>query len=72
MAASNVDLVLEPSAVTRITPNSTADITAAVTSQLNIRIPSVQAIPPEGWNPGDTLRAAQAAQQPAAAQPEGR
>ena len=72
MAASNVDLVLEPNAVASLAPNSAANITAAVTTQLNTRVPSVQAIPPAGWNPGDTLRAAQQAQQPAAAQPEGR
>jgi Skp family chaperone for outer membrane proteins len=71
MTASNVDLVLEPSAIAALSPTSTANITAAVTTQLNSRVPSVQAIPPAGWNPGDTLRAAQAAQQPAA-QPEGR
>ncbi|MEO1167654.1 MAG: OmpH family outer membrane protein [Pseudomonadota bacterium] len=72
MAASNVDLVLEPNAVASLAPNSTANITAAVTAQLNTRVPSVQAIPPAGWNPGDTLRAAQQAEQPATAQPEGR
>lgn len=71
MTASNVDLVLEPSAIAALSPTSTANITAAVTTQLNSRVPSVQAIPPAGWSPGDTLRAAQAAQQPAA-QPEGR
>jgi glycine hydroxymethyltransferase len=38
--------------------------TAAVTTQLNSRVPSVQAIPPAGWNPGDTARAQQQ-QQPA-------
>lgn len=72
MAASNVDLVLEPNAVTAMTPGSTANVTSAVTTQLNTRVPSVQAIPPAGWNPGDTLRAAQQAAQPTTAQPEGR
>lgn len=71
MAVTNVDLVLEPNSVVLVAPNSTADITAAVTTQLNARVPSVQAIPPAGWNPGDTLRAAQAIQ-PVASQPEGR
>jgi Skp family chaperone for outer membrane proteins len=71
MTASNVDLVLSPEAITSIAPNSPANITAAVTAQLNTRVPSVQAIPPAGWNPGDTLRAAEAAAQPTA-QPEGR
>ncbi|MGP1282380.1 MAG: OmpH family outer membrane protein [Parasphingopyxis sp.] len=72
MSASNVDLVLEPNAVATLAPNSTANITSAVTTQLNTRVPSVQAIPPAGWNPGDTLRAAQQAAQPAPSQPEGR
>lgn len=72
MTATNVDLVLDPEAITTLAPNSTANITPAVTTQLNSRVPSVQAIPPAGWTPGDTLRAAQAAAQPAAAQPEGR
>lgn len=71
MTATNVDLVLDPEAIATLAPNSTANITPAVTTQLNSRVPSVQAIPPAGWNPGDTLRAAQAAAQPAA-QPEGR
>ncbi|MBC2777847.1 OmpH family outer membrane protein [Parasphingopyxis marina] len=71
MTASNVDLVLSPEAITSIAPNSPANITAAVTAQLNTRVASVQAIPPAGWNPGDTLRAAQAAEQ-STAQPEGR
>ncbi|MEM8697360.1 MAG: OmpH family outer membrane protein [Pseudomonadota bacterium] len=72
MTASNVDLVLEPNAVAALAPGSAANITPAVTTQLNTRVPSVQAIPPAGWNPGDTLRAAQQTQQPAAGQPEGR
>jgi Skp family chaperone for outer membrane proteins len=72
MTATNVDLVLEPQAVATLAPSSAANITSAVTTQLNSRVPSVQAIPPAGWNPGDTLRAAQAAAQPAASQPEGR
>jgi len=72
-AASNVDMVLKPDAITWLASNSIADITAAVTIQLNSRVPSVQAIPPAGWNPGDTLRAAQRqASQPATTQPEGR
>lgn len=72
MAATNVDLVLEPEAIASMAPNSAANITSAVTAQLNTRVPSVQAIPPAGWTPGDTLRAAQAAAQPATSQPEGR
>ncbi|WP_299327941.1 OmpH family outer membrane protein [Parasphingopyxis sp.] len=72
MTASNVDLVLEPNAVAALAPNTAANITPAVTTQLNTRVPSVQAIPPAGWNPGDTLRAAQAASQATTAQPEGR
>jgi Skp family chaperone for outer membrane proteins len=74
MTASNVDLVITPDAVAAISPNSTANITAAVTTQLNSRVPSVLATPPAGWNPGDTMRAAQAAAAAAsnASQPEGR
>lgn len=63
MTATNVDLLLNPQAVLSMAQNSPADITAAVTTQLNSRVPSVQITPPTGWNPGDTLRAAQAAQQ---------
>ncbi len=72
MTATNVDLVLEPEAIASMAANSAANITSAVTAQLNTRVPSVQAIPPAGWNPGDTLRAAQAAATPATSQPEGR
>jgi Skp family chaperone for outer membrane proteins len=72
MTASNVDLVVSPEAVTAISPNSPANITAAVTAQINTRVPSVQAIPPAGWNPGDTLRAAQQSTQSNSQQPEGR
>jgi len=75
MTASNVDLVLNPNAVLTLAPNSAANITAQLTAQLNQRVTSAQITPPTGWNPGDTLRAAQQAQQPAAQpqqQPEGR
>lgn len=67
MAAANVDLVLEPEAVLSMTPNSPANLTAAVTAQLNSRVSSVSATPPAGWQQGDTLRAAQ--QQQPASQP---
>lgn len=75
MTASNVDLVLNPSGVLGVTPGSPANITPQVTAQLNQRVTSAQITPPAGWNPGDTLRASQQAQQPAAQpqqQPEGR
>lgn len=65
MTASNVDLVISPEAVAAIAPNSPANLTSAVTTQLNSRVPSVQAIPPAGWSPGDTARAAAQQQQPA-------
>lgn len=73
MTAANVDLVLNPEAVLTIAPNSPANLTSAVTAQLNSRVSSVQVTPPENWQPGDTLRAAQQAAAPAAnQQPEGR
>lgn len=59
MAAANVDLVISPEAVLSMTPNSPANLTSAVTAQLNSRVPTVQAVPPEGWQQGDTMRAAQ-------------
>ena len=67
MAASNVDLVLNPEAILKLAPNSSANITAAVTAQLDSRIASAQPTPPAGWQPGDTLRAAQPQQQQPAA-----
>lgn len=74
MAAANVDLVVQPEAVLSMTPNSPANLTTALTAQLNSRVPSVQAIPPEGWQQGDTLQAAQQQQQSQqpAQQPQGR
>lgn len=71
MAAANVDLVLRPEAVLTATPNSPANLTSAVTAQLNSRVASVQIAPPADWQPGDTVRAAQQQQQPAQ-QTEGR
>ncbi|MCA1749976.1 MAG: OmpH family outer membrane protein [Sphingomonadales bacterium] len=65
MAAANVDLVVQPEAVLSMAPNSPANLTAAVTAQLNSRVSSVSATPPAGWQQGDTLRAAQQQQQPA-------
>ena len=73
MSAANVDLVLEPDAVTTIAPNSPANLTSAVTTQLNARVTTAQITPPEGWSPGDTLRASQQQQQQQnPAQTEGR
>lgn len=72
MTGSNVDLVINPEAVLVAAPNTTANLTPAVTAQLNTRVPSVQAIPPAGWNPGDTARAAAQAAQGTQPTTEGR
>ena len=64
MTASGVDLVLNPEAVLRLGQNSPANLTPSVAAQLNTRVPSAQITLPAGWQPGDTLRAAQQATQP--------
>lgn len=62
MRARNVDLVVAPGAVIVATGN--ADITAAVTTELNRLVPNVQIVPPAGWQPGQQQQPAQPQQQP--------
>ena len=66
MRARNVDLVVAPNATVSYQPS--ADITAAVTAELNRLVPSVQIVPPAGWQPGQQQAPAQQQQQ----RPEGR
>ncbi|MCF8708465.1 OmpH family outer membrane protein [Rhizorhapis sp. SPR117] len=62
MVKRKVDLVLQPQATVSYQP--TADITDAVTAELNTLVPSAQIVPPAGWQPGQ-----QQQQQPAANAP---
>ncbi|GLS99682.1 hypothetical protein GCM10007897_10650 [Sphingobium jiangsuense] len=50
MTKSKVDLVLQPGATVSYQPS--VDITAAVTTELNTLVPSVNIVPPAGWQPG--------------------
>ncbi|MPT48104.1 MAG: OmpH family outer membrane protein [Sphingobium sp.] len=50
MTKGKVDLVLQPGAAVSYQPS--VDITAAVTAELNTLVPSVQIVPPAGWQPG--------------------
>lgn len=71
MKARSVDLVVVPNATVAYQP--TADITGAVTTELNRLVPSVTITPPAGWRPGQAQQAQQpAAQQPKQPQPQGR
>ncbi len=68
MKARKVDLLVSPEAVFAREPY--VDITSAVATELNRLVPSVQAIPPAGYQPGSLRQAAaQQQQQPA---PSGR
>lgn len=69
MTARKVDLLLVPGATVSYEP--AVDITAALTAELNRLVPSVQIVPPAGWQPGQQQGAAPAAQ-PAQNQPQGR
>lgn len=68
MRAKQVDLVVVPDATVAYQP--AADITAAVTAEINRLVPSAQITPPAGWRPGQQQQAAQPAQQQQ--QPQGR
>lgn len=72
MTARNVDLLLVPNATVSYQP--AADITTALTGEINRLVPSVQIVPPAGWRPGQAQQPAAGA--PAAApqqpQPQGR
>ncbi len=67
MKAQKVDLLVSPEAVLAREPY--VDITNAVVAQLNTLVPSVNAIPPAGYQPGALRQAATQQQQPA---PSGR
>lgn len=66
MRSKQVDLVVVPGATVAYQP--AADITAAVTTELNRLVPSVTITPPAGWRPGQQQQGAQ----PAQPQPQGR
>lgn len=70
MRARSVDLVLAPGAAVSFQP--TADITAAVTTELNRLVPSATIVPPAGWQPGQRQAAAQGAAPAQPARGEGR
>lgn len=72
MKTRSIDLVVLPGATVAYQP--TADITAAVTTELNRLVPSVQIVPPQGWRPGQQQQGQQPAQpqQPQQPQPQGR
>lgn len=59
MTKKGVDLVLQPEAAVSYQP--AADITAAVTAELNTLVPSVGIVPPAGWQPGQQQAAGGAA-----------
>lgn len=63
MRTRNIDLVLAPQAAIKAQGN--ADITAAVVTELNRLVPSVQIVPPAGWQPGGQQQQPAPAQQPA-------
>ncbi|WOK36762.1 OmpH family outer membrane protein [Sphingomonas sp. C3-2] len=66
MRAKQVDLVVVPGATVAYQP--AADITAAVTTELNRLVPSANIVPPAGWRPGQQQQAPAAPAQ----QPQGR
>ena len=68
--AKNVSLLVSPQAVLFMQP--TADITSAVTAELDKLVPTVSITPPANWQPGQQGQqqgAAPAAAAPAAAAP---
>lgn len=66
MNAAKVDLVLKPEATVSYQPS--VDITPQLKQQLNTLVPSVNIVPPAGWQPGG--QGAQQAPAPAAQQPK--
>lgn len=62
--ARRVDVLLSNEAI--IWRADAADITGAVVTELNRLVPTVQIVPPAGYEPGSLLRAQQAAAAPAA------
>lgn len=61
--ARNVSILLRPEAAVFAQP--TADITSAITAELDKTVPSVSITPPAGWQPGQAGAAAQPKPQPA-------
>jgi Skp family chaperone for outer membrane proteins len=77
MDKKKVDLLVNPDAV--IARAGTVDITKAIVDELNVLVPSVQIVPPAGYQPGQLVAAQQRAaagaaqpQTPAPAQPTSR
>jgi len=72
--ARRADIVLTDGAAVWSGPN--ADLTPAIVTELNRIVPNVQIVPPQGYQPGSLMRAAQqqaaGAQQAATPQPESR
>lgn len=62
--ARRIDMLVNGDAV--FWNNANADVTAAITTELNRLVPSVQAVPPAGYQPGMLLRAQAQAAAPAA------
>ena len=75
-AARHVDAILTDGAV--IWSNEALNVNSAIVTELNRLVPSVQVVPPAGYEPGSLIRAQQAAAQaaapttPAPAQPQSR
>jgi Skp family chaperone for outer membrane proteins len=65
--ARNVSLLLAPNAAVFAQP--TADITSAITAEIDRLVPSVSITPPANWQPGQTGQAAGAAAAPTPAAP---
>ncbi|MDB5697020.1 MAG: outer rane family protein [Sphingomonas bacterium] len=66
----NVSLLVNPQAVLFLQPN--ADVTPAVTAELDRLIPTVSTAVPAGWQPGQQQAARAATPAPAPARPTGR
>ena len=63
--AKNVSLLLRPNAA--LFANPAADVTSAITAELDRSVPSVSITPPANWQPGQQQGAAAPAAAPAAA-----
>lgn len=68
--ARNVSLLLRPEAALFAQP--AADITAAITAELDKSVPSVGITPPANWQPGQQGQGTPAAQPAQRSQPQGR
>lgn len=65
--ARNVSMLVRPDAVLFAGP--TADVTSAITTELDRLVPTVSITPPAGWQPGQQQQAAPAAAAAPAARP---